>query len=70
MVEEIAGQLPELAESSRFLNSHQVISLLKVSRTTLHNLIMRVRNPIPSVKIGKTRRFPLDKLRVWMERPE
>lgn len=53
--------------SGRFLNMSEVMKVLKVSRGTIHGLIRRTKNPLPSVKMGKARRFPLDKLRWWME---
>jgi excisionase family DNA binding protein len=57
----------EAIEKSRFLNAAEVMELLHVSRSTLYNLIFRKENPLPTVKIGKARRFPFDLVRAWME---
>lgn len=57
----------ESLEKVQFLSVIQVMKLLKISRSTLHSLILRKSNPLPSVKIGKSRRFPFNKVRVWME---
>lgn len=54
-------------DTCRLLSADEVIKFLKISRTTLYELSIRKKNPIPSVKIGKSRRFPFDKVRFWME---
>lgn len=61
----VATPIPDEVLGERLLDGHQVMALLKVSRTTLYELMSREVNPIPSVRIGKSRRFPLDKLRAW-----
>ncbi len=53
-------------ENCRLLSVSEVVHLLKVSRTTLYGLVYRKQNPLPSVRIGKSRRFPFDKVRDWM----
>ena len=55
---EIPGAFPTIED---------VMKILKVSESTIHGLVKRSKNPLPSVKIGKSRRFPYDKLRWWME---
>lgn len=55
-------------EEMQFLEVPQVLDLLKTSRTNLYALMRRKINPIPSVKMGKSRRFPLVPLRLWMEK--
>lgn len=52
---------------SRLLDRSEVMALLKISKSTLYNLINRKVNPLPSVVIGKSRRFPNDKIHYWME---
>ncbi len=54
-------------DNCRFLSVDEVVQLLKVSRTTLFGLVARKKDPIPSVRIGKSRRFPFDKVRSWMD---
>lgn len=54
-------------DSCRFLSVTEATQLLKVSRTTLYGLVNRKQNPLPSVRIGKSRRFPFAKVRWWME---
>ncbi len=60
---EVANQLDE----RQFLDAGSVMKLLKISRTTLYVLTERAENPLPSVRMGKCRRFPFDKLKSWME---
>jgi predicted DNA-binding transcriptional regulator AlpA len=45
----------------------EALKKLKISRSTLHGLMNRSGNPIPSVRIGKSRRIPLDKLLWWID---
>ncbi len=54
-------------DTFRLLSVDETIQLLKVSRTTLFGLVSRKKDPIPSVRIGKSRRFPFDKVRSWMD---
>jgi len=60
----------ETLNACRLLSADEVVHLLKVSRTTLYSLAARKLNPIPSVKIGKSRRYPFDKVLGWMENLE
>lgn len=62
--------LPKHVDEVQFLEVNQVCKFLKVSKSTLYGLISRTKNPVPSVKLGKSRRFPLDKLRWWMDNLE
>ena len=50
----------------QFLEVEEVMALLKISRTTLYQLMRRKLNPLPSVQIGKCRRFALEKVRGWV----
>lgn len=52
----------------RFLSVTQVMELFKISRSALHAMTRRPIDPVPSVKMGKFRRYPLNKLKVWMEK--
>lgn len=56
-----------ITDTHRLLSKQEVIGFLKISPTTLFELTRRKQNPIPSVKIGKSRRFPLDKVRNWVD---
>lgn len=57
-------------DTCRLLSVEEAVQLLKVGRTTLFGLVARKKNPIPSVRIGKSRRFPFDKVRWWMDNLE
>lgn len=59
--------LPAEAQGVRLLSSAQAMRMLHISRTTLYSLMRRKVHPLPTVSLGKLRRFPLDKLRWWME---
>ena len=61
------AEVPKSDYEGRLLDLHELISILKFSKFKIYGLINRKKNPIPSVKIGKNRRFPLDKVRWWME---
>lgn len=63
----IPAKIPESIQGHQFLSATDIMNLLKVSRGTLYNLMFRKDNPLPSVRIGKSRRFPFDKVKVWME---
>lgn len=70
--------MPELAEQkfsetvvgNRLLCGPEVQEILGISRSMLNNLIRNKKDPIPSIKIGKSRRFKLDKLMWWIEKHE
>lgn len=62
--------LPKDVHEIRLLTREQAMGLLGVSMTHLNTLVFRKKNPVPSVKVGKSRRFPLDKLRWWMDNLE
>jgi excisionase family DNA binding protein len=63
-------EIPKQIDQERFLDVKQLRKVLKVSKTTLYSLISRKKNPLPSVRIGKLRRFPIDKIRWWMDNLE
>lgn len=54
---------------ARLLSATQVQGILGVSRTTLYTFL-KGKDPIPSFKFGKSRRFSLDKLNWWIEKHE
>lgn len=62
-----SDRVSEALHNCQFLSVGEVLGLLKVSKSTLHGLTFRKNNPVPSVKIGKSRRYPFDKVRWWME---
>lgn len=70
MVQIKPDPIPNELEGKRYLTALQVMELLKVSRTTLYALVGRQEDPIPSVRIGKSRRFPAGKVLEWMENLE
>lgn len=59
--------LQESIETVRMLTAKEVLRLVGVSNTKLYEMISDKKNPIPSRKMGKSRRFPFDKVRAWME---
>jgi excisionase family DNA binding protein len=64
---EEATEVCEDVKQCRFLSVEDTMLMLHVSRSTLYGLIERKQNPLPSVRVGKSRRFPFDKVRSWME---
>lgn len=55
----------------RMMAAPEVMTMLGISRSALLKLTFQKINPIPSVKVGpKLRRFPLEKVRVWMDKLE
>lgn len=62
----IEGKEVSLAQS-RMLSLDEVMKFLKISKSSLYRLMRRSKHPIPTVKLGKHRRYPLDKVRSWIE---
>jgi len=62
-----SGELSKEQLEIRLLAAKEVMNLLKVSRSALYTITFQPQNPLPSVKIGKSRRYPNDKVRQWME---
>lgn len=56
--------------ANRLLSPSEVQEILGVGKTSLYSLIKSKKDPIPSIKIGKNRRFKLDKLLWWIEKHE
>lgn len=63
----VPSTLPNVLQDSRMLTIPQVAEWLGVSKYTIFNLMSRKKDPLPSVLFGKSRRFPLDKVRYWIE---
>lgn len=59
---------PKAVNELRMLDANQIIKMFRISKTTLYALLKRRKDPIPSVKIGKSRRFPLERVLWWREK--
>lgn len=57
----------ESLDKCRLLSSVEVLKFLKISKTQLYYLCHLKINALPSVKIGRSRRYPFNKVRVWVE---
>jgi excisionase family DNA binding protein len=53
--------------SGVFLSVEDVMKLMKVSRSMVYALTFREVNPLPSVKLGRSRRYPEDRVRAWIK---
>ncbi len=62
--------LPEAFQQSRLLSCRQAQEMLGISKASLFRLLAIKNDPIPSVKIGRARKFKLDKLLWWIEKHE
>lgn len=70
--------MPELDEKkfpasvldNRLLSPVEVQEILGIGKTGLYGLIKSKKDPIPSIKIGKNRRFNLAKVLWWIEKHE
>jgi excisionase family DNA binding protein len=63
-------KMPDAFQQSRLLSVRQAQEMLGVSKKTIHRLLGNKTDPIPSVKIGHSRKFQLDKLLWWIEKHE
>lgn len=54
----------------KLLSCAQVQGLLGISKTSLFNILRDKKDPIPSFKIGKNRKFKLDKVLWWIDKHE
>lgn len=70
MVELDVQKFPESVVGNRLLSPREVQEILGVGKTTLYGLLQSKKDPIPSIKIGNSRRFKLDKLLWWIEKHE
>jgi len=52
-------------DDSRYLTKQEVADFLRISATSIYMLTIRKQNPLPSIKIGKSRRYPQNKLKIW-----
>ena len=57
-------------EQNRLLSPVDVQGILGISKRTLYTFLKSKKDPIPSIKIGNSRRFKLDKLMWWVEKHE
>jgi len=62
-----AAKMPDAFYDCRLLSFRQTQEMLGVSKGALVNLLKNKQNPIPSVKINKSRKFRLDWLLTWIE---
>lgn len=60
----------ESVVGNRLLSAPEVQQILGVGKSTLYGLLRSKKDPIPSIKIGKNRRFKLDKLLWWIDKHE
>lgn len=63
-------EFPAMVVSNRLLTGPEAQEILGIGKSTLYSLLRSKKDPIPSIKIGKTRRFKLDKLLWWIEKHE
>ncbi len=70
MPEVEVSKFPEAVVGNRLLSAPEVQEILGVGKSTLYALLKSKKDPIPSIKIGKNRRFKLDKLLWWIEKHE
>ena len=61
-------KMPDAAIQGRLLSCRQVQEMLGVSIATIFRLIKNKKDPLPSVKIGRMLKFPLDKVLWWIEK--
>lgn len=50
----------------RLMRSSEMMKILGCSRTKVYLLTMQKKNPLPSIKVGGSRRYPLDKVQSWL----
>lgn len=54
-----------VTDNHRYLTKQEVADFLQISATSVYMLTIRKANPLPSIKLGKSRRYPNDKLKTW-----
>jgi predicted DNA-binding transcriptional regulator AlpA len=52
------------------LDADDVAALLKLKRSAVHELSRRLHDPIPSVRIGRRRRYHLAAVEEWLARQQ
>lgn len=62
--------LPAAFYENRMLTFKQTEEMLGVKKAKLFKLLKDKKNPLPSYKIGGSRKFKLDKLIWWIEKQE
>ncbi len=59
---------PDAFYDSRLLSTRQAQEMLGVGKVTLFRMLRNKKDPLPSCKIGRLRKFSLDKLLWWIEK--
>jgi predicted DNA-binding transcriptional regulator AlpA len=63
--------LPETAYACRLLSPRQVQAMFGISKRKLYDMLAsKGEKKIPSLKLGKARKFRLDKILWWLEKLE
>lgn len=63
-------QFPVAVTDNRLLSPREVQEILGIGKTGLYGLLKSKKDPLPSIKIGKNRRFNLAKVLWWIEKHE
>ncbi len=63
-----AETLPPHLDEIRMISVEDARRMLHVGKTMMYGLLARSQDPVPSVRIGRVRRIPLDKFKWWMEK--
>lgn len=66
IIESVVGTLPD--DPAVLLKAEQVAALLSVSRDAVFDLARRQHDPLPSRKIGRSRRFVRAEVDAWSAR--
>ena len=66
----VVNEKEALIQANRLLSTHEAGKILGVSKTALFAYLRSKKDPIPSFKIGKYRRFKLDQLNWWIAKHE
>lgn len=66
MAAELA-KAPNTYKEACLLTPADVLKLMKISMATLDRLVSSKKDPLPSVRFRKTRRFQLEKVLWWIE---
>ena len=62
-----AVDAPERVDlSTRLMTKDEVADLLRVRPSTVAELARRLRDPLPSVRVGRSRRYQLEAVERWL----
>jgi excisionase family DNA binding protein len=61
-----AAERPRVDLSTRLLTKEEVAELLCVKPSTVADLARRKGDPLPSVKVGRSRRYVLAEVEAWL----